>query len=107
MNYTIFRLATVFAWALCSAQLSVAQESFDESKDVDDAVIQQMKQQGIVGVAVGITDFFIRFVEVIEVVFDIVFVFEFLLKVVVEVVVKIFVVEIVRVIESVIRMRRI
>jgi len=54
MNYTIFRLATVFAWALCSAQLSVAQESFDESKEVDDAVIQQMKQQGIVGVAVGI-----------------------------------------------------
>jgi serine beta-lactamase-like protein LACTB, mitochondrial len=54
MNYSLYRLAIVIVWALWLGQFSFAQESSDDWKDVDSAVIEQMKQQGIVGVAVGI-----------------------------------------------------
>lgn len=54
MSYSLFRIVLVLVLALLSGQFSHAQESSDEWKVVDNAVVEQMKQQGIVGVAVGV-----------------------------------------------------
>lgn len=54
MSYSLFRIVQLLVLAFWSAQFSCAQESFDDWEVVDNAVVEQMKQQGIVGVAVGI-----------------------------------------------------